>query len=79
MIKKGVIVFYWGAFCGFIRVGGGGFGCFVCRFGRLRRSFSRFADNFGRFRRFFSRFDVCMIVGYLKETMPWQSLFFQPI
>jgi hypothetical protein len=22
---------------------------------------------------------VCMIVGYLKETMPWQSLFFQPI
>jgi hypothetical protein len=35
-------------------------------------SFQSLLWSFGRI---FSRFDVCMIVGYLKETMPWQSLF----
>jgi hypothetical protein len=45
----------------------------------VRETLWSFRVCFGRLGRIFSRFDVCMIVGYLKETMPWQSLFFQPI
>jgi hypothetical protein len=56
-----------------IRVGG------ECGFGRLGSDYGRFGGGIGRLGRIFGRFDVCMIVGYLKETMPWQSLFFQPI